>query len=250
MKVVDAVWEMRNLGKKTIELTLEDEDFTKSPEEICNSINQIKSQYHSEYTVVKVSCGNPWIGNEIIKHGFNQIEMQLHIKATKRDVESAAKMYGHFFKNTKLEKAIDKSSQEHILSEIRKGIFFTDRIALDSKFGIKVANNRYANWAEDEIKRDSGLYYIIVNEKRIGFALHKYEGVNFFGLLSGLFNDYKNLNLGGNIFFTEIYEEIKKGYRIYYGDVSSNNLTSLRLNEMFGCKIENMCEVYVKHDEY
>ena len=250
MKVIDAVWEMRNLGKKTIEIKLEDEDFAKSPKEICNLIDQIKSQYHSEYTVIKIRSGNPCIGNEIIKHGFVQMEMQFHIKATKSDIEIATKKYANFFKHTKMEEAKDKDSQEYIFNEIRKGIFFTDRIALDPQFGIEIANNRYANWAEDEVKRNSSLDYIIVDDEKIGFTLRRYDKTAAYSLLAGLFNDYKNLNIGGSVFFTELREDIKRGYRVFYTDVSSNNLVSLKLREAFGYKIDGLYEVYIKHDEY
>lgn len=250
MKVVDAKWEMRNLGKRTFELTLEDEDFKKTPNQICESINKIKSENKSEYTVVKIRCGNPFIGHELIKNGFFQMEMQFHIKAVKKDIETAAKRYGHFFSNTKLQEVNDEDSRQHILSEIRKGIFFTDRIALDPEFGVEIANKRYANWTADEIARGSSLSYVVANDERIGFCLHKYEKSKSYGLLSGLFNKYKEMNLGGNIFFTELVHEVNKGYKFFESAVSSNNIVALRVNEMFGYRVEGVYEVYVKHDKY
>ena len=253
MKVVDAVWEIKNLGKKTIELILEDSDFVKTPEEIYKTTDELRLQYAAEYTVIKMKGGvddSLFVGNEFVKNGFVKIETQFHIKAVKRDIEFAAQRYRNFFRDTAVQPAIDKAAQEHIFSEIRKGIFFKDRISLDPEFGTEIANNRYANWTETEVQRGSSLYYVIFKGEKIGFSLRRYEKFSAFGLLSGLFNDYKNLNIGGHIFFAELYEDVKKGYKFFYGDVSSNNLTAFRLNEMFGYRLENFYEVYVRHNSY
>lgn len=252
MKIVDAVWEIKNLGKKTLELTLEDSDFTKTPEEIYKMTDELRLQYGAEYTVVKMKGGGDslFVGNEFVKNGFLKIETQFQIKAVKKDIELAAQRYRNFFKDITVQPATDKSAQEHIFSEIRKGIFFRDRISLDPEFGVEIANNRYANWTETEVQRGSSLYYVIFKGEKIGFFLKRYEKLSSFGLLSGLFNDYKNLNMGGHIFFSELYEDTKKGYKFFYGGVSSNNLTAFRLNEMFGYRLENFYEVYVRHNSY
>ena len=54
MKIVNATWELRNLGKRTIELTLEKSDFLREPKEIYTKIETAEKEYQSEYSHTKI----------------------------------------------------------------------------------------------------------------------------------------------------------------------------------------------------
>ena len=250
MKIVDAFWELRNLGKKTLEITFEPEDFNKTPKEIYQLIENLRVEYQAEYLVVKIRAGKPEFGNELCKNDFYHIETQLHLKAMRDDVEFALNKYARFFRNAKLIEVTNSDDLNYIKSEIMKGIFHTDRIALDKNFGVDIANKRYANWVEDEFNRQSKLFFIMLNGNNIGFALRKYEKISAHALLAGLFSEYKNSKMGGTIYSIGLTHDFTEGFKIWHTDVSSNNLNSLRLQQQFGYKIESVSEVYVKHYKY
>lgn len=250
MKIVDAFWEIRNLGKKTLEITLESEDFNKTPDEIYFAIENLRNEYKAEYLVVKIRTGRPEFGNELCRHDFIHIETQLNLKAYAEDVEFALKKYSRFFRDTELVEAKNSEDLNYIKSEIMKGIFYTDRIALDKNFGVEIANKRYANWVEDEFNRGSKLFFISVNNKKIGFSLHKYEEFLANVLLVGLFKNFHKKSLGSKLYFSEVYNDFKAGYKNFSTAVSANNLVALKMNELFGYKVYEIQDVYIKHFTY
>ena len=50
-------------------------------------------------------------------------------------------------------KRAEKEDIEEIYTEIRKGMFSTDRISLDEHFSKEAAAERYVNWTMDELER-------------------------------------------------------------------------------------------------
>ncbi|MBR1730481.1 MAG: hypothetical protein IJ728_13270 [Selenomonadaceae bacterium] len=247
MKIIDAIWEFKNLGQNTIEVELEKEDLHKNLNDIFLSIEQIKSKYKPNYMVIKVITGNPYIGNMLCNKGFLHIETQIKLKAVREDIKFFLAKYDSIFENTVIKKVNDEREIEEILNEVHKGIFYTDRIALDKNFSLDIANVRYANWIKDEVNRGSGLFRVMVEGKSIGFSLRRYDKFSVFDLLAGLYKEYQNFHIGGNIYFSALLMDVNNGYKKFYTSVSSNNLSSLHLHEMFGYKVHFIQEVYVKH---
>ncbi len=245
MKIVNATWELRNLGKRTLELTLEKSDFRREPEDIYEEIENAEKDYRAEYTVVKVKAGNPQIGWELQKHGFWHIETQIYLKAVREDIEYIANKYETLFEDVSLQRAESKTEIGHIQDEIRKGIFTTDRIAMDPYFGIEIANRRYANWVGDEVKHKGNLYYTISNNEKVGFSLYKIDGT---GLLGGVFIGCAKVGPAGDYFLASLQFALHTKTNKFYATVSSNNIKILQLHEMFGYRVQSMAEVYVKHD--
>ena len=244
MKTVNATWELRNLGKRTIELTLEKADFLHEPKQIYEDINAKEKEYHSEYTVVKVKSGKPQIGWELHKQGFWHIETQVNLKAAYEDVVSAVKKVEGLFDDISLQVVETSAEVCHIQAEIRRGMFTTDRIALDPYFGVEIANRRYAYWVEDEVKKGSILSYAISKGDKIGFAL----GRNGHGLLGGIFTQYQKRNMGIESEIAGWREIIREETDFFYTAVSSNNLRVLRLHEAFGYRVKSLFDVFVRHD--
>lgn len=244
MKIVNAEWELRNLGKRTVELTLEKADLLLEPRVIYDNIKKTETQLQSEYTVVKVPAGNPQIGMELQQNGFWHIEMQLHLKAALADVISAIKKYDNLFEDASAQVISSEDDITYVQNEIRKGIFTTDRIALDPYFGVEIANQRYANWVEDEINRGSILSYTIINKQKVGFSLRR----NNQGLLGGVFTQYQKDNYGAECQIAGWRNLIHQGLETFYTAVSSNNLKILHLHEAFGYRVKSLSDVFVKHN--
>ena len=245
MKVVNATWELRNLGKRTIELTLEKADFLRNPKEIYADNEAAEDEYQSEYTVVKVKTGKPQIGWELQKNGFWHIETQINLKASREDITYAFIKYGELFQDISFQKVETMMDVSYIQDEIRKGIFTTDRIALDPYFGIEISNRRYANWVEDEIKKNSSLFYVISMGEKIGFVVNKTDGL---GLLGGLFTGFQKNGMGGELEIAGLRLTLSMKVENIYTSVSSNNLKILQLHELFGYHVKSLIDVYVKHD--
>lgn len=250
MKVVNANWEIKNLGEKTLEFTFESEDFLKKPVEVYNQIENFRMENLSEYVVVKIRTGNPDFGNELCKNGFIHIETQIHLKAIAEDVRPLLNEYANLFEDTEIKKISDLDEMKYIQSKILEGVFTNDRISLDKNFGVKVANQRYANWLGDEFNRGSSVYQIFVGDKKVGFIVRRYEKKSVRALLAGLFKEYKNLKIGGNVYYIGLANDLNSGYTKFYADVSSNNLDPLRLQQLFGYKVHDFSEVYVNHYSY
>lgn len=247
MKIVNADWEIKNIGKVTLEITLDKSDLNVMIYNVINTVLETKKNYRAEYLVLKIPTGNPMIGFEFSKQGFFHIETQLNLKATHEDVESALKKYACLFCDAKIEHVDNLKELSNIQNEVRKGIFSKDRISLDPYFNEEIANKRYSNWIENEFKRGSQLFYIIIDRKKIGFSLLRYDRFSVFVVLAGLFHEYQFSNLGGHIYFASMAEALSKGTKKFYTSVSSNNPSSLHLNELFGFKVSSMQEVYVSH---
>ncbi len=246
MKTVNATWELRNLGKRTIELTLEKADFVRDPKDIYAAIGEAMKKYKSEYTVVKVKPGKPQIAWELQRNGFLHIETQLHLKAERDDMAYEVNKYQHIFGEDEIsvQPVVNEKDVRCIQEEIRKGIFTTDRVALDPYFGVEIANRRYANWVGDEVGRGATLTYIIRGREKVGFGL----GRNGQGLLGGLFTKYQKDGSGGEYEYAGCSAAIKTDRECFYTTVSSNNPKILRLHEMFGYRVRSLYEVYVRHE--
>lgn len=250
MKIVDATWELKNLGKKTLEITFESEDFNRTPAEIYRQTENLRLQNLAEYVVIKIRAGNPDFGNELCKHGFIHIETQIHLKGMAEDICARLNEYATLFEDTKIERVTDAAEVKYIQSKILEGVFTNDRISLDKNFGVKIANERYANWLGDEFKRGSGVFQVFVNGEKVGFIVRRYEKKSVRALLAGLFTEYKDLKIGGNVYYIGLANDLSNGYKKFYADVSSNNLDPLKLQQLFGYKVHDFSEVFINHYSY
>lgn len=247
MKIVNATWELKNLGKRTVELTLENEDCAQNSEEVLRNVISIRENYDAEYLVVKIPAGYPWAGDAFCKNGFVRIETQLHLQATREDVKPNLEKYKRFFRKTVAEEIKNPEDFAYVKKEISRGVFFTDRVALDPEFGVEIANRRYTNWIEDELQRGGKLYCISENDNKLGFSLQRYDGNSVFALLAGLFKKYQGRGLGGKIYLTKLARDYSEGYEKFYTAVSSNNISVLKIHESTGYKVSSLQDVYVKH---
>ena len=248
MKVIDAVWEIRNLGKKTIEITIERADINPFiPTKLLENIEEQRSYYNAKYVVVKSDTRHPQVNIFLSKSGFILIENQIGLKLNREDAIATYENNKDLFEGVDY-KLADKDDIDLIVSEIKKGIFTTDRIALDSNFGIEIANNRYALWLQDELQRGAIAYLTTHNGRPFGFGIIKKAGLNNIDdLLGGLFVGSENKNQGSLFKFANLKIFIDLGFDKAKTHVSSNNPNILQLHEMFGYKIINIKNVFIKH---
>ena len=131
-----------------------------------------------------------------------------------------------------------KKEYEIIFNELDKGLFTSDRFAVDENFGVKVSNFRYKNWISDMIS--SGDYecnLINTNKDKIpvAFFINKYEDKIAHTILGGVFNDFKNRGIGHSFIYFAIQNAIKQKCNMLKTQISGNNLPIFNIYSSIFC---------------
>ena len=240
-----AEWEIRNLGCRTLEVTLEKSDKLKY---IAQDIENLRMQYDCQYVVVKADPILNEATRILQENEYKYIESQISLKMHREIAEKKYRFYSNIFDVASYEKITKTSDIEFVKNEILKGIFTTDRIALDQKFGVELANKRYANWLEDEMNKNSCLYIVKDNGSNVAFFLNKPINNRVqYALLGGVFKAYENKGFGALMNYCVLDDFINSERKIMETGVSSNNIVILQLHIAFGYKIKNIINVFIKH---
>ncbi len=239
MKTVDAVWEKRNLGVDTQEVTVEEQDSVETVKKTLNSLT-------AEYQVVKAPCGKIKIMWAIEDSGFHYMETSIRVVYDLNRLEIPPQ-YKRI--NDAVDYAImNEEDVEEMFEQIQKGMFFTDRVALDPFFSVAHASNRYCGWLQDEIKKGTKLYKYIYKGKSIGFfSLKQINEKTYYPFLAGIYPEYKNSPLGSVYLFKPLVEAKKQGGRFVSTYISTNNSQAVRMHADYGFLFKETQNVYVKH---
>ena len=237
MKIVEAVWEKRNLGVSCYELTFESSDSLYSLEEALN-------RYSAQYVVLKIPAAAVPQMQIAHKHGFMFMESLLRLRHPCKDIiisdmqrrilnaVSYAEMNDHDFLILE--------------DELSSGIFQTDRIALDPAFSQELGNKRYIGWIKDAMRNGAQVYKITYKDDAIGFFALSDDGVGCITtFLGGLYNGV-NGSLGTSLVYCPMVEIQKRCARMITA-ISTNNVPILRLYTMFGFYCQDLHHVFVKH---
>jgi len=229
MQVIDAVWEKRNLGVETKEIILHRNDSLSDVENILESIYS-----KNQYTVVKIPVRKPDFIRFFTNKGFCFVESLFGISRS-IDEFQLPKSIKRFDDMLIYKKMTTHSDFERLENEIKKGIFTTDRIALDVNFGIDIAATRYINWIRDELKNGSEVFEIFYKERPIGFfSLKEISNKKYDNFLAGMYLSDENMGFGFSILSKPIIELSKRQAKYYVTHVSSNNLPVMNLYFYFG----------------
>lgn len=237
MKVVDCVWEIENLGKKTCEVFLKDGEVF--------DIKNIENRF--EYIVVKVPNKNISTIKKLENQGYNFIELQFSLRKKLRGFNHEDKVLKPILNSFYLQKIESEGKLLELLSYMDKKMFDTDRIYLDEKFGGNYSLNRYKNWITSEFKKNSFLYFIEVDSIKIGFILFNEQNKKINALLGGIFSQYKSHGFGANIILGPLKWGKEMEAKEVLTKISSNNFQVLQLYNYFGFEIIDLEYVLVKH---
>jgi hypothetical protein len=240
MKIINAFWEKRNLGVDCIEVNLEQSDSIKDVQDVIIKHEKI------EYQVFKIPTGNINFVKELSEKGFCFIETIFEVKLD-IDKYSIPENIERFNKKITY-KPISKNDLVKLEVEINKGIFNTDRVALDPEFGIDYASRRYFNWIKDENEKCNCMFEILYNDKPLGFFGLKEIGVNSYdNFLAGLYINDNSMGLGFSILSKSIEETKNRMGKHLTTHISSNNLPVIRIYTQFGFIPTNISYIMVKH---
>lgn len=242
MKIINAYWDTRSLGRKTLEVLVEPGDGVLDVAEALHGDNE------SQYIVVKTEPGVFELSQFLTSEGFMFAECSLEVLLNLRRYEMP-KLAQRYMEDISCRRS-DDSSKEMIFQRIKEGVFDTDRIALDGHFGQGVSAARYLNWIEDEMRSGANLYHVFFQDEEVGFFVLKevIPGIEANPFLASLYNGYKGSGLGMCVVVgVEIEEALRRGIKRMRTHVSSNNVNVLNLYEHMGYHVSRIQNVYVKH---
>lgn len=242
MKIVDCFWEKRNLNCSAAEIVVDSKD------SFC--IDQFDFIQNYDYIVVKVPVNKIDFNLGLSKLGFVMFEMQVEMYANMTTFNFEEKNIKRLLPNLKLQEITKEEDLNILLTKIRPGMFSTDRISLDPKFGMDIGCERYKNWICDEfLKESSKTVNIIYKNNNVGFATFK-ETTEIRGLIGGLFSEYQNDGIGLlTTCFAPLYVKLNNlPIKKIFNPISCNNTAVWELYEYFGYTPIKPRYVFVKHN--
>ena len=239
MKVVDAIWEKRNLGVDCREIKIEKDD---TIEEIKRELPQNESQY----TVVKVPSGKFDVIFLLQEMGYTYVESSINLTHDLKDIK--LNPIQQRIMDSLSYSRMGKDDIEKLFCEIKKGVFSTDRIYIDPHFTHEQAANRYINWISDELDKSTEAFKITHKDKSVGFFTFKDIGNSTcYPFLAGMYSDYLKSGLGMSTIEKPLKEAVKRKYKQCSTFISSNNVGTLNMHIAYRFKFESIDSVYIKH---
>lgn len=241
MRVVDCIWEQKNIGKKTVEILIDESDQYEK--------KIIEQKIHGyEYVVVKVPMNKTEFNYGLSDMGFVCIESQMNIGINTNtfDYSKVSSLYD----DTKYEIVNNQNGFKSVIQNIQPGMFSTDRISVDPEFGEEIGYQRYINWIATEYEnKKSQLIKVLYKNEHVGFMLIRTEDGIIDLLLNGLYRSYQGKGLG-ILTPASPMMYVKKNALPITGEVtsiSSNNIPVVKLYNRLQFQLLSQTYVFIKH---
>lgn len=237
MKIINADWELRNLGVTTVEIEIEDEDSIEIVEKELENIS-------AKYVVVKLPSYKTDFLFIIQRLGYTYIEDMVHLVSYLNEVNFSP--IQKRFNASIATQVMNTVDVENLKDQIRNGLFSTDRIYLDSYFTEEQAYNRYINWVTDEYNRGTQFIKYIYKENTVGFFALKDQGEGrYTSFLGGIYPEFRKGGIGTTVKVPQVVKEY--GGKSVSTSVSSNNPAQIRNLIMNGFLPEGITHTFIKH---
>lgn len=242
MKIVDAVWEKRNLGVTCCELCLEERDILQEIKDIYAGINE------KQYMVVGIPSSRYDLVQFFQSQGYTFIEAAITLEHNLEEVNFSKKLMRICNKCTW--EQMDDHDMSLLSNEIYKNIFKTDRIYIDPMFTKRQAAQRYDFWIKDLINSGNIPYKVMFGGETVGFFLNKEREENVYdGLLAATYSDFEGSGMGYCIQYAGIKSAIDRGAHKYIGHISANNPAVLKVLLSIGFYIKTIEYKFIKHNK-
>lgn len=243
MKIIDCIWEKRNLNCKTVEVVLDKDENIKF-----DDISYLESKY--EYIVIKVPTNN--LANNLLLASNKYTFLECQYKLLKKIVsfEENDPLIDLIKKDLKFRIINTKNDFDKLLSNITDNMFSSDRICLDPQFGPEIGTKRYKNWMGDEFYKGTSMFIVASkNNEDVGFIMAKEKKNNIDALLGGIFHEFQEEGLGlltpSFLFLAK--SVLNNEYKNVITSISSNNVPVVQLYNYLNYKILNTTYVFIKH---
>ena len=240
MKINVMPWEKRNLNVSSVQYYFEETDT------FDDTIQSTLLHSDYDYELADLPVGKIDLLHQLENSGFHFIETKVKISKNLTESSSNSDVL-NLFSDFNYH-AASACEEEFLFEEIRKGIFCTDKVSLDPYFGIEAAGMRYMLWAKNELRHEDSTAYIVnLGNVPIGFFILKERNNICNPFLAGLFHQKDDKGMGLSLVYYQMLQAKKDNMKKIIGDVSSNNLSSLRMYLMFGYEIKTMRYILVRH---
>lgn len=240
MKIVDAVWEKRNLGTDVTEIQCEVGD-------TLEDLQQTLQISRTPYSVCKIPSTCVDLLRCAQNEGYHVVEMSIGMEGKTKEIELPV-IYQRFMKDVEIVEA-NQEEINYVLEKIEEGnIFQTDRISLDPCYGKKIAGIRYGNWVRDLLKRNARICLAKIKGSPIAFGINmdKENGISD-AFLGGILDENKGRGFGFLALYANLAAAKKYKNKKIVTNVSSNNHAIINLHIQYGFKISGMNYVLIKH---
>ena len=239
MKIVNAVWEKRNIDLDTLEIEVEESD---TWEDLKSTIGIL----HYEYLVVKIPPTRTDLMFRVNNLGL--VFVELITKAHFSGIQPELASLQNRMINSLEWGEITLKNKERLFMEISLGLFKTDRVAIDPSLGTAQSSSRYLGWIADELDSGAVIYEVTKNKELIGFFLmRKIDSHSSEAILAGLLEKYQNSGLGFVLNYFEIELSKKIGSTSLYSTFSIINRGATAVHMSMGYIVDHQHYVYVKH---
>ena len=239
MKIINAYWELRNLGETTQEVEIELED-------TIEEVKQALTYLSAHYQVIKVPVADLNLNALLSSCGFSFAEAMIKVSHSVMEF-SCSPLIKRISDQITFE-VMSEVETEIMHEQIKNGMFQTDRVILDSHFTPSQAANRYILWMKDEKERGSVLYTYKYKGQPVGFVcMREIKPKVYSPVLGGVYDVEKNPSIGFAIVYRQL-EMIKSlGGKQLVTNISSNNAAVVRAYSQLGYVFEDIKYVFVKH---
>ena len=239
MKVTDAIWEKRNIGLNTIEIEVSESD----------TWDELRKEIESliyDYLVVKIPPSRSDLVFKASDVGLIFVELitKAHYSG---DLPTLDRLQQRIIESLSC-REITPQNRELLFEEISRGLFRSDRVAIDPLLGMKSSAQRYLGWISDELDSGALIYEVTKGEGLVGFFLIRMENLNSsHAILAGLLEKYQKSGLGFALNYLEIMISKRMGAGSVHSIFSSNNRGAMAVHMSMGYKVDRQHYVYVKH---
>jgi hypothetical protein len=240
IKVVNALWEKRNLGLTVTEITLEKQDF--------NSLDSIKLiEDNCDYVVIKFSTELNKLIFEVQDLGYTFVELLNTTTKKTKSLPPLTSLEQRFFQNLST-KGINKDSSSLVFDNFENDLFQTDRISVDPFFKLDQTGIRYVGLINDVLENGGSLSGLYLKNELVGFYTYKVESSELVKFQIGaIFNKFKNIGLGYFLNYFQLLEAQRLGVATVSTTYSSNNLAARKVHESLNYLVSCQEYVFVKH---
>lgn len=242
MKIIETKWDHDILGVKSVEVRCDAND---SQHSLTITLKELADSY--DYIVVKV----PVLQNQLIR---KLPDLEFNFVETMFSVEKSLK--NHTVDSRLVEKCVSLITREanfeetdYVRNHIIEGIFSTDRISLDEKFGPLLAAKRYWNWIQSEKELGASLFFVsLPNATPLGFFTLRVSNENVaYSVLSGVFDPQRTPGFGLVLLSLILLRAEENGAKKIVSAISSNNLPVVRTHTQLGFEIKDISYVFTQH---
>lgn len=243
MKIVDAVWEKRNLGKRCKEIYIQKSDETAN---VLKELSEMDEEFQELF--LPIECSEYLL--YLPQYGYNYIESNFTLMKRCQTDMILPQMYDKILRKV-YSRCLESDEIESFLEKLRTEYFFDkDKISLDYHFSQEASANRNYWRLKDYFAegRELYIYEVLFEQRAIGyFILESVEQGHIDVYLSGLYPECRSKNLGTCILGEETRRAVHLGAKLITTGVSLNNFACLKVYLSLGYEVKGVTNIFVKH---